>query len=971
MSRKKIGAIIFVVICALFAYVKQELLFTNPFEEIVFENVVYVTKDAQDNLLVLDSSGQRLLKVDASNVLQWEVLSSGGGFDEAKRVISNDEGHIFVQDVTKEEDGFRISGERILEYSVSGEFLGIVAEYEYEEAVLTPHIGGIFPGGDGMCYIYKLEDSFEIYDEEGSLVRSCFMEGAGQYIASFALDQDTNNIYYSTYSGHVCRYVDGMQDVILYDAADSGGLSVPKEISMDLEQRLYIADIGLRDVLMVDENGTVERIIENLDLYDKEIAYYLNADHGLVVCTDYSVKLLMDGEYEYVTSCRASGIRIFICILLWIAVAVLSAAVLYLVYHIFRYIIRSGSWFAKIVTIMILGITGVSGIFIAILFPQFQEQVLDAVFTRAQMAAEITAEKLPAGEFTRLDSADDFMGEDYIAVRNAVNDIFLTGNESIYDLYCTLYRIQDDMIVSTYCLQEDTGAFYPYDWSYEGSDEQEIIETKEGKTYSSQTSEGSYLFVLSPIMDDDGEVIGLIEVGTDLSSFERENREIFFQLLLNMVAMMVVIILVAIEVLEFYQAKTEYKKQRLSNCDNDTIVPVPTDILRMIVFTIFFLTNMATGFLPIYAMNLSERGMTFGSPAQVLAAIPISAEVVTGAVFSAFGNNVIKKLGERQAVIVSALLFTAGFALRIVPNIWVLTLGNGVIGVGWGVLLLMVNTMIAKKPEEEKDKGFAAYSAAAQNGVNCGVVFGGFLINWFSYQWIFVFATVISLAVFRLVSKYLSFGSDRTNEEHKSGNGEMSTVRFLLKGKVLSYFIMIVIPIIACGYFLNYMFPILASEYGMSETNISYSYLLNGLCIMCFSSLLTSFFSKRNKKAPALVLSSLLYCLAFLLVVRFQNIPALLIAIMVLGLSDSFGLPLQTGYYTDLKEVEQYGYDRAIGVYSLFENGSQAAGSFIFSYVLLMGVQQGLYLVIGILLTLAVIFLIINGIRPRKRSGNP
>ena len=114
-------------------------------------------------------------------------------------------------------------------------------------------------------------------------------------------------------------------------------------------------------------------------------------------------------------------------------------------------------------------------------------------------------------------------------------------------------------------------------------------------------------------------------------------------------------------------------------------------------------------------------------------------------------------------------------------------------------------------------------------------------------------------------------------------------------------------------------------------------------------------------------MASCLYAVAFFVVAWYQSIPALLIALVLLGLSDGFGLPLQTSYYTDLDEVRDFGYDRAIGIYSLFENGAQTAGSFLFSYVLLIGVKEGLLLVIALLLILAFVFFLSSFVKPRKK----
>ena len=965
--KRKIAIImtILTVLSLLFLYQKQNLLFENPFSEVYLENIVYVANDVDGNMLVLDDSGSRLLKINADMTLMWETyIEDSEGFLESKRVISAEDGTIYVQTLTKEFGGYRICNEKILEYSSNGKFVREVAVYDYEESILAPQIVGIYPSESGMTYVYKQDNTFDLYDENAELMKSCALDNAAYQLCSLAISRDRQQLYYVTYSGNIYEYVDGTEDILLYESAAQETWSIPKEISCAQDGTLYVTDLGMRDVLMLHPDGQWEVIAEDLDYYDKEIAYYLNADYGLLICTNYSVKNTVEGEYEYITSCTSQASRVIWCMIVWAAVIWIVVYIMVAMFLILRYIVQKGSRFIKISAGLVAGVLFMATIFVGILMPQFRERVFEGVFSRADAISMITANQLPLESFVSLDHAADFGGEEYQQIREVVNEIFLADSENVYDLYCTLYRIHNDVISCVYCLQEDTGAVYPYDWYYEDSDEQLIMQSGEGKQYKYQTSEGSYLFVLNPIMDENGEAVGLIEVGADLNSFEQETRQMILELMIHIVAITVVIILIGIEFILYFQAKA---KIRQSAEPKLTIAAIPNDLLRMIVFLIFFLTNIATGFLPIYALKITEGSGNFGIPAEVLAAIPISAEVLTGALFSVFGNKVIEKFGEKKAAVLSAIVFSIGLVFRIVPNIWILTLGNAVLGIGWGILLLLVNTIIAQKPAEEKDSGFAAYSAAALNGVNCGVVFGGFLINWFSYQWIFILCAIASLFVYSLSRRYLGVTGEVAEKETTDGNTNMSVWKFLSRGKVLSFFVMIVVPIIACSYFLNYMFPILASDYGMAETNIGYSYLLNGLCVMCFSNVLTNLFSKRVKKTTALILASCLYAVAFFVVAWYQSIPALLIALVLLGLSDGFGLPLQTSYYTDLDEVRDFGYDRAIGIYSLFENGAQTAGSFIFSYVLLIGVKEGLLLVIALLLILAFVFFLSSFVKPRKK----
>ena len=92
-------------------------------------------------------------------------------------------------------------------------------------------------------------------------------------------------------------------------------------------------------------------------------------------------------------------------------------------------------------------------------------------------------------------------------------------------------------------------------------------------------------------------------------------------------------------------------------------------------------------------------------------------------------------------------------------------------------------------------------------------------------------------------------------------------------------------------------------------------------------------------------------------------------ALAILGVSDSFGLPLQSGFYADLPATKKYGYDKSMGIYNLVINVAQTIGPFVFSYVLIAGMRKGLSIVITSLVVLAALFLVIIKITNKgKRS---
>ncbi len=959
MKKRYFGILAAAVLALIGLYAGWEWFGINPFYSYEMSNLIYAAGDAQDNLLVLEDSGGRLIKLDSSGKLLWKSEV----FESARQVVSDEEGTIYVHDVQIEQ-GVRIFSETILSFDKNGKRKEDAVCLTYDDEVMSPRIVSIVSDKKGFYYFVKQKDGFWRKQFPEGEERFYSLKEADTYLLGAAYDPVSDTVYYSTYDGKVCRYEEGAEDTVLFDSDSAEELSVPSDITCDADGIVYVADLGVRDILRIDpKDGSYSYLPEEGERKEKEIAYSVNADYAFTACTNYSAKQWDGEEYTYITSARLDAKWKAVIILFWVSAAVLAVLLLALLLIFIKYVITKAQIFTKIVVGMVTFVMVMGALFVAVVMPQFQEQYIESIFSKAQLASAVTESKIPCDAFERLDRASDYMKEDYLAVKNCVEKIFLMDDDSIRDFYCTMYSVKEgDMIVRSYTL-ENIGAIYPYDWEYEGSEEQKVLTTLEGNTYMYQATEGSYLFVLNPIINDDGKAVGLIEVGTNLDSVLVAIYRIISGLFITVLAMTVAVVLLVMELIYYGQGRNEYQKRKLSNIGSGNIV-VPSEILRLVVFLIFFLTNLATAFLPIFAMKISKTSVTFGLPAEVLAAIPISAEVLSGAIFSITGSGICEKLGSRRAVTLSSVVFTVGFGLRVVPDIWVLTLGNLLLGFGWGIILLIINTHIAMMPDQEKDAGFSHYNAAALNGINCGVVFGGFLVQWISYRTLFIITAVLSLTVFVLARKYLSTGGVSQEEEEAGG---ISTIKFIFNPGILGFFILIVVPVIACGYFLNYMYPIIGAEWGLSETNIGYSYLLNGLCVMALSRTLTNLFHK--KKREGLILAALLYAGAFFIVAWWQSIPSLFVALVLLGVSDSFGLPLQTSFYTDSSLVEKYGYDRAMGVYSLFENGAQAAGSFLFSYVLLIGVKHGLMLVLTVILIFTFIFAVFSILGKRKQGG--
>ena len=190
----------------------------------------------------------------------------------------------------------------------------------------------------------------------------------------------------------------------------------------------------------------------------------------------------------------------------------------------------------------------------------------------------------------------------------------------------------------------------------------------------------------------------------------------------------ITMILIVSELLIFGRGQ-EKRRAAVAAGGDKTCIPVA--MLRIQVFLIFFITNIPKAFLPIYIMKQAETESVFGLSPAMLVSIALSAEVLFGALTSFGGSAVLRGIGRRKTAIIGSILFVVGLCMRaVVPTITSFIIGNGVMGAGWGFLLLIIQVMIAEKDPQEKSEGFTGYTAASLSGVNCGVVFGAFLINW-------------------------------------------------------------------------------------------------------------------------------------------------------------------------------------------------------------------------------------------------
>lgn len=952
------------------------LLKINPFVPLKVTNPSMAVSARDGSKIVVDESGRRFFMVNQDEKICF--IKNGNRenrntFYDIRDLITDKAGNIYILDIRRMNTGRRIESERILKYSPGGKFLEVFAQMNYgEEPVLKNNIYKLDLIDDTLIWFQFTEEGYKICRETGGETQYLY-DDAANMIVDFSVNPVTGRHGFLTKTGDIYEETQNREFKQVYSVKGRDGYVIPWDLVYDSKGDLYYADIGQRAIyragggpVLQNNSLAVQNNVSLEEIKKYPIYYNLSIESSLVTTDTYGIGEISQGEYTYSMEYRLDFPVFLRCAAAWLCLGVCFFYGIYLLRRLAYYLQRLHSVSITIIAGLVAGTLVMTVLFSMVIMKDWNERMTAEMFNRISGVSKLSADLVPADKLDTITCIGDYMSRDYKELRNTLREIFLSKSRFARDLYCAVYKIQDGMVTLAYTIEDYTGAVYPYDWPYEGADEEIIMREKVQKFYTGlSTADGSFLFVLSPIVNDEGKSVGIMEVGTDSYAFRQDNRNMILQVIVSALVMAVTIVLIIFEVLEFIEGKKKLADIKKSGgCLKKEAIPV--EMTRIFVFIIFFITNMTTGFLPIYLMKLAQaEKQTMISP-EILVSLAMSAEVLSGAAASFGGNVIIRFLGRRKTAVLGSVLFAAGLSVRAVfPSVFSFIAGNAVMGAGWGVLLLIVQIMLAEREEEEKTKGFTGYTQASLSGVNCGVVFGAFLINWLSYQAVLRVIGVLSLGT--VIFSVLYIQSPKVNKQKlpagpraQREQPKLSTAGFLLSPEIFLYFAGIVLPVVAGGSFLSYLYPVLAKNFAVSETDIGYSYLLNGLCIICLGNVLTSYFVKRFKQRLTLVFSLLLYAGAFTAYALFPSMLTLLAALVLLGLSDGFGLPVQGTYYTSLKRVEMYGYDKAMGIFSLFENMAQVGGSFLFGIILMKGVGKGLFIAgIGLVL-LAFVFLVLG-----------
>lgn len=988
------------VICLIFAGINAGYLKEGPLNRYFLldypsESTVGIT----GNMYVIDQSKQRVSAFTEEGNYLYQIHGgsrSESAFYSAEDVKTDEQGNLYVADTMLALDGSAIERERILKFDPDGRYVSTVYDVTYEEGNRPVTVGRI----QSLSYAEGCLQFVFAEPEQITLMKVSTSGGQAEtvkqisydtrYLISYAVGTE-NQIYAVTKMADILEIDDDGTDRTIYKGEDHDTeefFSIPWKISADSRGNLYFSDIGLRRIGYVTPDGESGVAIERADmenLGNNRIFYSLDVSFGEYLTTiadidvytkslteDGSVVIYGTGEDRtpIMYSAEYIGFRLAVFGVVILGIAAFAVCL----FQISRLHIRITFTEMTRNTLLIIVVSVIiAAVSITSIMGDMQDQYAAQVMNNMSSVAELACLSLDPDDVEQINTPRDYTSDAYERVKESIQKNFNSISGWNEGLYCVLNRVTENKTIYSCLYLEDTvGAVYPLDYDYYesdvyrsistsgyGSEYQELYETgKQIRFDRIENTDGIWTYVLSPVFNEDGEVIAAMEVGTNLYTFQESNNALLKEMVFNIVSIIAIIILLFTEI-SFVWFNREARKKAIEASEDPARKKreLAVYVIRPMIFIIFAADCMATAFLPMLA---SQLAVPVGNISQeMMSAIPVSTEVFVTAVFSFLGGFLIEKYGFRPVLLIGNLLFTAGLVMAGFSDTVFFFIGaKAVIGVGMGLLLVGINSLAAAFPEKESAEGFSFYNSGSQAGATVSTTLGSLLVAVLGgYVHVYFAAAAVSaVSLFMIITLLKKNTIYPQKEEVKDmTGGRISMFQFLFKKELLIFFLCAMVPYILYGYFLNYFLPLYADAQGMSEITIGQLFLINGICVIYLGPSVTAFLTGKLKGKWSVILAGSIYIATLFLFFIFTGKTMVVVTAFLFGLADCFGFSVLSIYFSGLEAVKAFGSSKAMGVYSTFDNVSQTLGPFVFSAVYVMGIRTGIFV-------LAVIYLILLGL---------
>lgn len=894
---------------------------------------VYMAKACKDGqYYILDQGHTRLSCVKSTGQLRYQLKDPEDTEGQSLYIddfCADEEGNLYIQ--ASIWDGMHLSGEEILLYR-NGKLKSVIKERDYSEEWVNKHqILGISSKDGNIQYSILSENDIQLYSwssqsGEKLLYTKDYTDAADRISDCVIKDEE---IWILDRNGTIHKVCDNQDEIVFNVEKSEFSNGIPYKFAMDEKNQIYYTDIKNRMIVKVDEmQYKAEVAIKDTDSgtvsisEQDEKAKLLTADAEKVVITDQKGNTDLTMTVMKNSIVRKAG--------WWFAAVYIAGFVLismiYLILHGIRAVNHSLSVIQRvglmIAAMMLMVSVSVSGLLIKEFSKSYREKISEQIETAAYMISGQLGD-------TRIDSiqtAADYDGDAYQELIKTMKNAFSHEIEFYQQIYCNILTVDEDSnAYAVAYLDQSIGDYYPLD-EVETEEVKEIYKT--GKAVWNDGKEdisGSYLYVKVPIKNEKDQITGVAAVGTELVVIKQLIRKITENILSVLVILVLLFGLLFEEVISFLDARNKNSQAAKSGEP-----AFPLHWMRLIIFGVFAAYNMTASFLPVYIMRYS-RNIHMIDP-ELAGSLPVTLNIFVIGAASLLCQSFTRKMGIRKLAVLSGISsFLGNMLIFCIPSYSVILAGLILDGIGVGFMTNAVYILISRILDTKcRIEGLTVYNGAYLAGLNFGVMLGSLLAVQFGQR--IVFFAVAGVWIFLSVVIFVKGGileRGLTKPKETIRTDLRSVRKFILNRTVDSFILFMQNPYIIFGSFVFYFVPLFCDNAGYTELVSTLLLLLYAEIPFFLGERITDIVMKKSGYRSMYVAYGA-NILAVLIFAFYPHMAGMLAALILMGLSACFGKAVQQMYFLDLKEVQQFGADKAMGVYNFTENIGESLGPVIF-----------------------------------------
>lgn len=921
-------------------------------ENITMTDAYMASLDTQGNTYIVDAGHTRVLKLNQDKDVVFSIRGNSKEADTISYVSDlavGNNGDVFVEE--NHWGGLYVDREAIFVYDAQGNYKATCYDDLYDDEYVDKRkIFGMVTDEDWLYFAVLGQDSIQICqmdqtNYELSVVRELDYENAFNAVYDVCILPESMDVYVLDKRNQVVR-ISGNESQVLYASEQDStykGQAAFYTMAVDPERNIYLADIKGNRIFYLAEGSSVPEVLaQGQDALSVDIQ--TRSDGQVILTAVYGGQLYQTDTsgnilYEGASFSRAAGMEMLIVLLY----AGMAAAFLTGVWVIVRVIVlltglkvssvtRNGILISAIVVVVV-------AIIVTQLMSSFRSVYTDELFEKLYISAHSVSAQIDVDAIEAVNDPEDFMSDDYNALVADLNRILDRQYEFNQSIYCNILKYEDGKGYSVAYLDQSTGTYYPLN-ALETEEVAQVYETGEDmQNGGMEDVAGTFAYVKVPVFADDGSVIAVVAVGSDTTIISQQIARMQGTVLITLVTIILVLLFLFGEVLGFFDLRSKYKKELAELAPGQRSGAVPLHMVRLIIFITFLAFNMATSFLPVYAARLVSADI--GIPQELAASLPVTLNLAFMGIMSLFCAPLMARFRFKNIAIVSAgICFAGDMTIFLNSNYYALIGGLILNGIGVGLITNCINMFIASSEDMAlKRDGFTIFNSGSTSGINIGSMLGASLAGALSQQQVFAVssATWILVAVlFLVLGKYISQAGKMADQEAGKRTKTMGFGRFLASPSVWGYMLLVQIPYIMLNSFIYYYVPLYGADMGYSENITCLLLMVNSLCSVFFGVALTNFFIGKFGRM-SIYISTAMSLAALMLFAVSPTVNILIVTLLIMGISSSFGVSSKSVYFTELPKVKAYGEEEAMGVYNLADNAGESVGPMIFGSLMSSG----------------------------------